>query len=39
MVGESRVGAGVVEEGALGALWDQIESGEGTGADFGHVIV
>lgn len=39
MVGVSRVGAGVVEEGALGVLWDRTESGGGTGADFGHGIV
>lgn len=37
VVEESKVGAGVEGEGALvGALWDQTESGGGTGADSGH---
>lgn len=38
MVGESRVEEGVGEEGAPGALWDQMQSVGGTGADFDHVI-
>lgn len=39
MVGEITVEEGVVGEGALGALWDQMQSVGGTGADFDHVIV
>lgn len=39
MVEENRVEEGVGEEGAPGALWDQMQSVGGTVACFDHVIV